>query len=69
MSDRAKNFMNQVWERRNNGADTEEKLVSSILSLVAENVRAYTAQNNLIVLDQNELIDLSNEIANLPTET
>jgi hypothetical protein len=69
MSDRAKEFMQRVWDSRNSGADTEEKLVSAILSLTGDYVRAYTAQNDLIVLDKNELIDLSNEIANLPTET
>lgn len=65
MSDRAKEFMSRVWEARNNGADTEEKLVSSILSLAGDYVTTYTAQNNLIVLDKNNLIDLSNEISNL----
>ena len=68
MTDRAKVFMQRVWDARNNGADTEEKLVSAILSLTGDYVRAYTAQNDLIVLDKNELIDLSNEISNLGNE-
>lgn len=68
MSDRAKEFMEQVWNARNNGADTEEKLVGAILSLAGDYVRSYTAQNSLVVLDRNELIELSNEISNLPTE-
>lgn len=68
MTDRAKEFMNQVWQARNNGADTEEKLVSIILSLAGNYIKSYTAQNDLIVLDKNELIELSNEIANLGNE-
>jgi hypothetical protein len=65
MSDRAKEFMKLVWDKRNNGADTEEKLVSSILSIIPSYVRSYTAQNNLIVLDTNDLIQLSQEVSNL----
>jgi hypothetical protein len=63
MSDRAKEFMNLVWDQRNNqGADTEEKLVSAILSLTAEYVKSYSAQNNLTVLDKNDLLQLAEEL-------
>jgi uncharacterized protein (UPF0297 family) len=63
MSDRAKEFMNAVWNQRNNqGADTEEKLVSAILSLTAEYVKSYSAQNNLTVLDKNDLLQLAEEL-------
>ena len=65
---RAKEFMKRIWDARDNGADTEEKLVSAILSLTGEYVRAYTAQNDLIVLDKIDLNQLSNEIANLSNE-
>jgi len=65
MSDRAQEFMSRVWQARNNGADTESKLVSAILSLSGDYVKNYTAQNNLIVLDRQDLIQLSNEISNL----
>jgi hypothetical protein len=65
MSDRAQEFMTRVWEARNAGADTESKLVSAILTLSGDYVRSYTAQNDLIVLDRNDLTELSNEIANL----
>ena len=68
MSDRAQEFMKRVWDARNAGADTESKLVSSILSLSSDYVRSYTAQNDLIVLDRNDLTELSNEIANLSNE-
>ena len=60
---RAKEFMSAIWDQRNNqGADTEEKLVAAILSLAAEYVRSYTAQNDLIVLDKNDLLQLSEEL-------
>ena len=68
MTERAKEFMHMIWNARNNGADTEEKLVSFILSLTGDYIKSYTAQNDLIVLDKNELIELSNEIANLSNE-
>jgi len=62
MTERSQNFMNSVWELRNNGADTEEKLVSAILKTAAETVRFYTAQNDLIVLDKNDLLQLAEEL-------
>ena len=65
MTERAQNFMNAVWERRNNGADTEPKLVAAILSLVAENTKLYNAQNDLIVLDKNDILELSKELETL----
>ena len=65
MTERSQAFMNAIWEARNAGADTEEKLVAVILRLAAENVRFYNAQNDLIVLDKQDMIELSNEIKNL----
>ena len=62
MTERSQAFMNAIWEARNAGADTEEKLVAVILRLVAENVRAYNAQNDLIVLDRNDLLQLAQEL-------
>ena len=63
MSERSQQFMNAVWDCRNNqGADTEEKLVSAILQVAAETVRSYTAQNDLIVLDKNDMLQLAQEI-------
>ena len=60
---RAKEFMSSVWEQRNNqGADTEEKLVSAILKITAETVRWYNAQNELIVLDKNDILQLAEEL-------
>jgi hypothetical protein len=55
--------MQQIWDCRNNqGADTEEKLVSAILQVAAENVRSYTAQNDLQVLDKQDLLQLAQEL-------
>jgi hypothetical protein len=62
MSERATNFMKAVWDARNTGADTEEKLVATILRLVADNVKFYNAQNSVVVLDKNDVLELSNEI-------
>ena len=59
---RAQDFMNAVWECRNDGADTEEKLVAAILMIAAENVISYTAQNDLIVLDKNDMLEIANEL-------
>ena len=63
MTERAQAFMNAIWDCRNNqGADTEEKLVSAILQDAAENVRSYTAQNDLQVLDKQDLLQLAQEL-------
>ena len=63
MTERAQAFMNAVWDCRNNqGADTEEKLVSAILQVAAETVRSYTAQNDMIVLDKNDILQLAQEL-------
>ena len=62
MTDRAQEFMNSVWQRRNEGADTEEKLVAAILSLAAETVKYYNAQNDMIVLDKNDMLQLAEEL-------
>lgn len=62
MSERSEDFMNKVWECRNNGADTEAKLVSAILSLAAENIKCYSAQNNILVLDKEDMLQLAEEL-------
>lgn len=62
MSERSQNFMQQIWNARNAGADTEEKLVAAILKVVAENTKSYTAQNDLIVLDRNDILELAEEL-------
>ena len=62
MTTRAQEFMNAVWEHRNNGADTEEKLVAAILFIAAENIQFYSAQDGRIVLDKNDMIQLAEEL-------
>jgi hypothetical protein len=63
MSERSENFMKSIWDCRNNqGADTEEKLVSAILQVAAETVRSYNAQDNRIVLDKNDMLQLAQEL-------
>jgi hypothetical protein len=63
MTERSQAFMNAIWDCRNNqGADTEEKLVSAILQVAAETVRSYTAQNDLQVLDRDDMIQLAQEL-------
>ena len=62
MTTRAQEFMNAVWEHRNNGADTEEKLVAAILFIAAENTQFFTAQDGRIVLDKSDLLQLAEEL-------
>jgi hypothetical protein len=66
MSERAQNVMNAIWDSRNNqGADTENKLTAAIMRIVSENVIQYNAQNDLIVLDKNDILNLASEIESL----
>lgn len=66
MTERAQQVMEYIWQSRNNGgADTENKLVASILRIVSENVVNYNAQNDLIVLDKNDMLNLASEIESL----
>jgi hypothetical protein len=62
MTERSQEFMNKIWEARNSGADTEEKLVAAILQVAAETVKYYNAQNDMIVLDKNDLVQLAEEL-------
>jgi len=60
---RIREFMSAVWDQRNNqGADTEEKLVAAILTIAAERVKSYVAQDDLVVLDKNDLLQLAEEL-------
>ena len=62
MNERAKKLMDAIWEARNSGADTEEKLIDSVLRITAESVQFYSAQNDLIVLDKNDMLQLAQEL-------
>ena len=66
MTDRAQQLMNAVWDARNTGgADTENKLTAAILRLAADNIINYNTQNDVIVLDKNDLLNLSYELEQL----
>ncbi len=66
MTERAQNFMDQIWSIRNsNDCMTEEQLLSAVLKLAAENTKTYTAQNNMIVLDRGDLLQLAEELGKL----
>ncbi len=65
MTERAQEFMKAIWDARNHGADTEEKLVAFILRSGAAQIKSYNAQNNLLVLCKNDLLELANEVESL----
>ena len=63
MTERAQNFMDSVWSIRNSNPDiTEEQLLSAVLKLAAEKVTSYNAQNDMVVLDKNDLLQLAEEL-------
>ena len=65
MTERSQNFMNEVWFIRNSNPDmTEEQLLSEVLKLAAEQVTSYNAQNDMVVLDKNDLLQLAEELGN-----
>ena len=66
MTERSKNFMNEIWNTRNLNPDiTEEQLLSAVLKLAAEKVTSYNAQNDMVVLDKNDLLQLAEELVNV----
>ena len=65
MTERAQNFMNEIWNTRNSNPDmTEEQLLSAVLKLAAEQVTSYNAQNDMVVLDRDDLLKLAEELEN-----
>lgn len=68
MSERAQKLMTEIWEERNSWADTEEKLVAAVIRKTVEHCKTFVAQkmNNMSVVDKNDLIELSNELEQLP---
>ena len=62
MTERTQDLMNAIWEARNSGADTEEKLIAAVLRITAETIQFYVAQNDLIVLDKNDMLQLAQEL-------
>ena len=65
MTERAQNFVNEIWNIRNSNPDmTEEQLLSAVLKLAAEKVTSYNAQNDMVVLDRDDLLKLAEELGN-----
>ena len=63
MTERAQNLMDQIWNIRNSNPDmTEKELVSSVLQLAVEHIQFYNAQNDMIVLDKNDMLQLAEEL-------
>ena len=63
MSERAQNLMDQIWNIRELNPDmTENDLVSSVLQLAVEHIQSYNAQNDMVVLDKNDLLQLAKEL-------
>jgi len=63
MSERAQNLMDQIWNIRELNPDmTENDLVSSVLQLAVEHIQSYNAQNDMVVLDKNDLLQLAEEL-------
>ena len=63
MSERAQNLMDQIWNIRYSNPDmTEKELVSSVLQLAVEHIQFYNAQNDMIVLDKNDMLQLAEEL-------
>jgi len=59
---RSQAFMNAIWEARNSGADTEEKLIAAVLRLTTETVQSYNTQSDILVLDKNDILQLAQEL-------
>jgi hypothetical protein len=57
--------MQSIWEARNAGADTEEKLTAEILTLALEVIPQYNTQNRMVVVNKEDLLNLANELHNL----
>ena len=63
MTERAQNLMYQIWNIRGLNPDmTEKELVSSVLQLAVEHIQFYNAQNDMIVLDKNDMLQLAEEL-------
>ena len=63
MTERSQALMDQIWNIRYSNPDiTEKELVSSVLQLAVEHIQFYNAQNDMIVLDKNDLLQLAEEL-------
>ena len=65
MTERSQALMDQIWNIRYSNPDiTEKELVSSVLQLAVEHIQFYNAQNDMVVLDRNDLLQLAEELGN-----
>lgn len=62
MSERTNSLMEKIWAARNNGADTEEKLVAAILRIASDSVNNYGTSNNMVVIDREDLLKIAIEL-------
>ena len=63
MTERSQALMDQIWNITYSNPDmTEKELVSSVLQLAVEQVTSYNAQNDMIVLDKNDMLQLAEEL-------
>jgi hypothetical protein len=65
MKENAEKLMQSIWDARNSGEDTEEKLIAATLTLALEVIPQYNTQNGMVVIDKNDLLSLSTELRNL----
>jgi len=65
MKETAEKLMQSIWNARNNGAETEEKLTAEILTLALELIPQYNAQNSMVVVNKEDLLVLASELRNL----
>jgi len=65
MKENAEKLMQTIWDARNAGADTEEKLTAEILTLAVEVIPQYNTQNNMVVVNKEDLLSLATELRNL----
>jgi hypothetical protein len=65
MKENAEKLMKSIWDARNAGADTEEKLTAEILTLALDTIPQYNTQNSMVVVNKDDLLSLANELRNL----
>lgn len=65
MKENAERLMQSIWDARNAGADTEEKLTAEILILALEVIPQYNTQNSMVVVNKDDLLTLATELRNL----
>jgi len=65
MKEHAEKLMQSIWDARNSGEDTEEKLIAAALTLALEVVPHYSAQNGMTVINKDDFLTLATDLRNL----